>query len=95
MVCLKGAKNPRHGDQRHRASDGALQPLRRLASNHLLLHRLLKVENHLQRLLSMKSYVTQADPDPPRPLCECGQDPPDPEAGQEHHHRVAPHLAFV
>ena len=27
IVCLKGAKNPRHGDQRHRASDGALQPL--------------------------------------------------------------------
>ena len=77
------------------SSDGSLQLLLRLASNHLLLHRLLKVENHLPRLFHMKSYVAQADPDPPRPLCECGQDPPDPEAGQEHHHRVAPHLAFV
>ena len=62
------------------SSDGSLQLLLRLASNHLLLHRLLKVENHLQRLFIMKSYVAQADPDPPRPLCECGQDPPDLEA---------------
>ena len=81
------------------SSDGSLQLLLRLASNHLLLHRLLKVRNHYYlprpRLFDMKSYVSQADPDPPRSLCECGQDSPDLEAGQEHYHRVAQHLALV
>ena len=52
------------------SSDGCLQPLWWLASNHLLLHRLLKVRNHYYlprpRLFDMKSYVSQADPDPPR-----------------------------